>query len=233
MTPVVVFVHGAGGEGPDAWPRQQALDGPFELRFVFRAGFAPGEQPQRTDFTEDRERVIRALGQSGHLVAHSYGALAALAAAVSAPNRVLSITLFEPACFSLARGGPEVEAHVAAIQPVFDRAEELTDEGFEMEFLAALGAPRPEATQDPGAKLFARRMRLTRAPWVLAIDPAVIGSHPTLVVTGDWLPLYEEVASVLEGLGARHSVVRGFGHRPQYSEATNSMLLQFWAESSR
>jgi hypothetical protein len=102
-----------------------------------------------------------------------------------------------------------------------------------MEFLAALGAPRPEATQDLGAKLFARRMRLTRSPWELAIDPTVIRSRSTLVVTGDWLPLYAEIASALEGLGARHSVVRGFGHRPQDSEATNSMLLQFWAESSR
>jgi pimeloyl-ACP methyl ester carboxylesterase len=55
----------------------------------------------------------------GHVVAHSYGANAALLAAQSEPALIRTLTLLEPACFDLARGKPAVEEHIAAMTPVF------------------------------------------------------------------------------------------------------------------
>jgi pimeloyl-ACP methyl ester carboxylesterase len=45
--------------------------------------------------------VLRAAGDRFHLVGHSYGGAVALKAALAQPERVLSLTLFEPVLFSL------------------------------------------------------------------------------------------------------------------------------------
>jgi len=116
MTPgvvPVVFVHGAGGAGVDAWPLQAAAP---------EAGwhFLP-RHPEGDDAGRDSRRVVDLLASSGggHLVAHSYGANAALLAAQARPGLVRSLALPEPACLDLARGIPAVEEHVPDLGPVF------------------------------------------------------------------------------------------------------------------
>ena len=71
----------------------------------------------------DAERILDALDRPGHVVGASYGGVGAMLAAAGSPSKVLSLVLFEPAVFSVARGRPNIEAHVAALGRVFEDAD--------------------------------------------------------------------------------------------------------------
>lgn len=220
----VVFVHGAGTFGAAAWPRQHGMAREFDCLFVRRHGFDPVAAPLRTDFEADRQIVEEALGRGGHLVAASQGAVSAMMLAVERPDLVRSLVLAEPACLSLTKELPATAAHRERVEPLFMRAAELTDEDFSREFARAVfgSEPRPLNTAEDRDR--ARRLRMQAPPWTapLAIVPGV----PTLVLTGGWEPLYEEVAEYLAGTGAVHRVVGG-GHRPQDTEEGNTILRRF------
>lgn len=220
----VVFVHGAGTFGAAAWPRQHGMAREFDCLFVRRHGFDPVAAPLRTDFEADRQIVEEALGRGGHLVAASQGAVSAMMLAVERPDLVRSLVLAEPACLSLTKELPATAAHRERVEPLFMRAAELTDEDFNREFARAVfgSEPRPLNTAEDRDR--ARRLRMQAPPWTapLAIVPGV----PTLVLTGGWEPLYEEVAEYLAGTGAVHRVVGG-GHRPQDTEEGNTILRRF------
>lgn len=224
----VVFVHGAGRGGAAAWPAQHAFGSSAELVFVERLGWGPGEEVLPTDFDEDRRRTVAALGNGAHLVAHSYGAIAALMAAEAVSALVRSLVLFEPACMSLARGRPAVEAHIAAVRAALDD-QEMSDDEFMRTFLTSLGAPVPVDPLTEAGRANARRLRRQAGPWRATLDPSVISAQPTLVVTAGESPLSEEIAEALERLGARRAVIGGAGHRPQDTREANDLLQQFWA----
>jgi pimeloyl-ACP methyl ester carboxylesterase len=96
LTPFpIVFLHGAGRAGASNWPAQA---GSAETRFHFLDRDAPFDDAER-----DAGRLIKAVGSGGHVVAHSYGAIAAMLAAARS-SRIRSLVLVEPACFSIARG---------------------------------------------------------------------------------------------------------------------------------
>jgi len=162
-----------------------------------------------------------------HLVAHSFGAIAALMAAQHAPDLVQSIVLFEPACLSLARGGPAVEAHVRAVEPALHDAA-LADEDFLRVFFVSLGQAAPSVPLSAADQTTARLLRLQRGPWEAELDPMVISAHPTLVVTSGASPMSEEVARSLTALGADHALAPGTGHRPQDGKEANALLRRFW-----
>lgn len=227
VTSRVVFVHGAGRAGADAWPGQRANQ-LGELFFVQRYGFRRGEGLQPTNFDEDQRRVLEAVGGAAHLVAHSYGAIAALMAAQAAPGRIRSVALFEPACYSLARGHPAIEAHVEAAEAAL-ADQTLSDGEFLDRFLRSLGSKPPPGPLSGAAHESARRLRLQRGPWEAALSPAVIASTPTLAVTSGESELSEAVAEALEALGARRVLMPGTGHRPQDHPSANQLLLDFWA----
>ncbi|GAB3546487.1 hypothetical protein GCM10027404_06970 [Arthrobacter tumbae] len=220
----VVFVHGAGTYGAAAWPRQHGMALEFDCLFVRRHGFDPVAAPLPTNFAADQRIVEEALGQGGHLVAASQGAVSAMMLAVERPELVRSLVLAEPACLSLTAELPATAAHRARVEPLFARAADLTDEDFNREFARAVFAsePRPLSTAEDRDR--ARRLRLQAPPWTapLAIVPGV----PTLVLTGGWEPLYEEVAEYLAGTGAVHHVVGG-GHRPQDTDEGDAVLRGF------
>ncbi|MEO0358642.1 MAG: alpha/beta fold hydrolase, partial [Pseudomonadota bacterium] len=73
-----------------------------------------GTDPQRLaadvliDFAQDT-------GQKPHLIGHSFGATAALLAAVSAPDDWASLTLIEPVMFGWAKGTAAWDEHAAAL----------------------------------------------------------------------------------------------------------------------
>lgn len=71
--------------------------------WVFLARADGGDKP-----IEDAQRVLEHLRRcgGGHVVAHSYGANAALLAAQSEPSLVRTVTLLEPACLILPEGSP-------------------------------------------------------------------------------------------------------------------------------
>jgi pimeloyl-ACP methyl ester carboxylesterase len=222
----VVFVAGSGRSGAAAWPGQAAaVDlGRWSCTFVDLTGLVgPDEQ---------RDAVLGALGDGGHLVAHSVGAVPALLAAGRSPGAVGSLALLEPAAFSATRGGPRVEAHVAAMSAVFAQAADprMRDGQFAVRFLTALGAPGAAIADpgDPSLRSLGRRLRRSTPPWEVPLDRAVASRVPTLVVTGGWSPLYEEVGESLAAAGARHTVLAGYGHRVQDHPEANAVLAEHW-----
>lgn len=222
------FVHGAGRSGAAAWPRQQALQGEADVVFVERFGFGAAEFGRPTDFAEDRRRIVEALGEGAHLVAHSYGAIGALMAAAASPELVETIVLFEPACLSLARGRPAVERHVEIVQPALADAA-LSDEEFLDRFMASVGKPAPIRSLSDQARDDVRRLRAQRGPWEAELDGRVVATHRTLCVTSGASELSEDVAAALTDLGARHVVWARTGHRPQDDRRANAFLRAVWS----
>jgi NAD(P)-dependent dehydrogenase (short-subunit alcohol dehydrogenase family) len=70
------------------------------------------------------------------------------------------------------------------------------------------------------------RLRAMPPPWSVPVEGAVVGRVPTLVVTGAWNEIYEEVASALVERGARHVILEGHGHRPQDHAHANDVIEQ-------
>lgn len=225
MTPErIVFVHGSGSFGAAAWTRQHVLAGRYDCLFVRRHGFDAVEPPLPTDFTADVAIVLEALGDGGHLVAESHGAVAAMMAAVQAPGLVQSLTLSEPACLSLTSELPATRTHIALMSQLFDQRWDLDDNTFLTEFVALLygeAAVKPADRKTPRA---AARLRLQRPPWEAPLD--IVPGVPTLVLTGGWEPMFEEVADFLESTGAVHHQVGG-GHKPLDTDQGMQHLMEF------
>ncbi len=232
----VVFVHGAGSFGAAAWPKQHGMALSYDALFLRRHGFEPDAEPRETDFAADTAIVLGSLADDGrgeaggHVVAHAQGAIAAMMAAVQRPDLVQSLTLVEPACLSLTAELPATAAHRALMQPLYEVRHQLTDEEFQREYLRrAFSADAPGPTT-PEAVRAARRLRLQAPPWEAPLQ--IVPGVPTLVLTGGWEPLYEEIAGYLRETGALHHVAAG-GHRPQDSAEGSRIIRSFIAEVSR
>lgn len=76
-----------------------------------------------------------------------------------------------------------------------------------------------------------RRVRAVPPPWNYVYDASFITAVPTLVITGGWNALYEEVAAALVEAGARRAVLAGYEHRPQDPEQASRLLLEHWSVS--
>lgn len=221
-----VFVHGSGRAGKDAWPHQATWD---DATFLTRPGHGLDEVPQVTDFEAESRLVAEATGTGAHVVAHSYGALSAIMAAGSPGTQIRSLVLLEPAAFSLSRGTPAVESHIAAVGPVFANARNQSAGDFMVAFLASLGSPNATAPTTEEGIAQARRIQLQRPPWEAQLDPAVFSRIPTLVISGQWNPEYEEVADAVEAAGARRASAEGYGHRIQDSPDLDALVCDFWS----
>ncbi|MFJ6002480.1 alpha/beta fold hydrolase [Arthrobacter sp. NPDC092385] len=226
----VVFVHGSGTFGAAAWPKQHGLSLDFDCLYLRRHGFATDADPQPTDHERDQEIIADALGDGGHVVAHSHGAVSAMMLAVERPELVRTLTLVEPACLSLTADLPATKAHIELMAPLFAQRHALSDHEFLRSFVRRVSAAdaRLPATED--ARRDAARLRLQSPPWEapLSIVPGV----PTLVLTGGWEPLYEEVAEYLAGTGAVHRVAPG-GHRPHDTPEGDALIRAFLRAAGR
>ncbi len=219
----VVFIHGAGKDGASAWPKQVAQADPG---WSFLPRGVEGD-----DAARDALRILADADASdgAHVVAHSYGANAAVLAAQTDPAVIRSLVLFEPACFDLARGMSEVEAHIAAMTPVFDCAGDpaVSTREFSALFAAGMGTEPPNLPEDV-LEAQVGKLRALRPPWGLGLEPAVGLPVPTLVLTGGWSPLYEQTAQALVELGAQHQRLTGAGHRVQDAPTATEVLRDFW-----
>ena len=92
-------------------------------------------------------------------------------AAEQHPEAVRSLVLCEPACFSLARGGPGVEEHVAALAPVFARAGDpaVSAVEFSRRFAEGLGTSPAYLPPDVLEETVAR-LRATTPPWEVKVS---------------------------------------------------------------
>ncbi|MET3718541.1 MULTISPECIES: alpha/beta hydrolase [unclassified Arthrobacter] len=232
----VVFVHGGGPFGAAAWPRQHGMALAYDALFLRRHGYDPLAEPVESSFTEDTAIILRSLADDGrgaaggHVVAHAQGAIAAMMAAVQRPDLVFSLTLVEPACLSLTAELPATSAHVALMQPLFEVRYELGDEEFQREFVRRMFAADLQEPSTPEEKRSARRLRLQAPSWEAPLH--IVPGVPTMVLTGGWEPLYEEIAVYLRETGALHRIAAG-GHRPQDSVEGDRAIRSFIAEVSR
>lgn len=230
----MAFVHGAGRGGRQAWPRQLDL-ATSSLSEAVWLDWQDEAEPSGSlggDLVGLQvDALLTCADKPVDVVAHSQGAVAALLAAQDPAQPVRSMVLFEPACFSLARGLPAVEEHIAVMDPVVAGARsdpQVDDIEYARRFFAALGAPMPPAETVEQVRAL-RRLRTVPAPWAARIDSAVLSRVPTLVITGGWLPLYEQTADALKDAGARHEVLEGHGHRPQDHPEANAVICDFHA----
>lgn len=218
----VLFIHGAGRPGREAWPYQHCLESRRRCSYLPR--FEPGDPPDMMI-----GYILSLPENPGHVVAHSYGAITALLLAQLHPERIISLTLIDPAALALSRGMPRTDEHIAAMAPVFAKARDpkTSDKEFSRLFAAARGMPAPEVPDDVLTGL-AQQLRATTPPWSYAVDPAVARRIPTLVTTGSAESMYSEVAEVLSRHGAQTLHVPGAGHRPHDHDAFNQELERFW-----
>jgi pimeloyl-ACP methyl ester carboxylesterase len=232
----VVFVHGAGSFGSAAWPRQHGMALSYDALFLRRHGYDPVAEPVDSSFEEDARIVLRSLADDGrgaaggHVVAHSQGAVAAMMAAVERPDLVFSLTLVEPACLSLTAELPATAAHISLMQPLFDARHQMSDQDFQREFVRRVYATDLQQPATAEQKRSARRLRLQAPAWEAALH--IVPGVPTLVLTGGWEPLYEEIAGYLRETGALHRTAAG-GHRPHDSVEGDRIIRSFIRDVSR
>ncbi|MFQ4147497.1 alpha/beta hydrolase [Arthrobacter sp. LAPM80] len=233
----IVFVHGLDGYGAGAWPRQHLMAGNYDCLFLKRTGFDAVEPPVPTDFAADARIVVDALGDGGHLVAHDQGAITAVMAAVERPELVRSLVLVEPSLLSLTAELPAALAYREHLEPLHARSASMGDAAFAAEFRRLTGALAGPSTSSAGvvgipantetAARVAARIHLQAPPWKAPLH--IVPGVPTLVMTGGWEPLYEEIADYLATTGARHVITRG-GHRPQDTQEGAALITQFIAD---
>lgn len=228
----VVFVHGLGSFGAAAWPKQHGMALRYDSLFLRRHGFDPVAEPLPSDVGADVAILVGALADSGggHVVAHEQGAISAMLAAVERPDLVYSLSLVEPACLSLTAELPATASHRALMQPLFDVRSQLSDADYEREYFRRAYAAETGGLQTPEARRSARRLRLQAPPWEAPLH--IVPGVPTLVLTGGWEPLYEEIAAYLRDTGALHRVAAG-GHRPQDSADGDRFIRSFIADVGR
>ena len=220
-----VFLPGIGADGRETWPTQV---GDATLEYPSEPLFASLSRKPGDGAAEHAEQILGATSGPLDVVAHSSGSIAALIAA-RASDRGRSLVLFEPACMSVAPDSAAIRAFVATMEPFWTRSDDadLSDGEFAGHFLVAFGYPRPPR-DDAGAIAFGRRLRDAAPAWSFDLDTGVCARIPTLVVTGGWHPIYEDIAAALAGAGAAQATLPGTEHRPQDDPAANALLSDFW-----
>lgn len=226
----VVLVHGQGAAGIAAWPLANMKRWKRDFFALSRPGFGDDETPVRTDMAAEVAQILDAAtkaSDAAHVVAHSYGAIAATRAAMERPEEVRSLVLIEPTLFSLARGQDAVEAHIAAVGPVFAASEEVDAGEYARRFLTALGVEDAQAPTTESGLRVAEQWRLTTAPWEYSVDESVFTRVPTLVMTGQSQPEVLQTAEVIASHGAQHVSLKGQQGSPHLSMPGLQAIGQF------
>ncbi|WP_309075576.1 alpha/beta hydrolase [Paenarthrobacter sp.] len=228
----VAFVHGLGSFGAAAWPKQHGMALAYDALFLRRHGFDSVAEPVESNVAADVAIVINALADSGggHIVAHEQGAISAMLAAVERPDLVHSLCLVEPSCLSLTAELPATASYRALMEPLFDVRSQLNDADYQREYYRRAFSAETGGLDTPEARRSARRLRLQAPPWEAPLH--IVPGVPTLVLTGGWEPLYEEIAGYLQETGALRRVAAG-GHRPQDSVDGAQVIRSFIADVGR
>ncbi len=244
----VVCVHGSLSWGEFAFRAQRPLAQSNALVLPDRRGFGGTPARGRADFEVDACDVASLLGESAHLVGHSYGAVVALLAAAQRPDAVRTLTVVEPAAFAVARGEASVEQLISALDGVYRAAAGLTAAEFVLRFHEAFGYTRGlDIPADPSLTskgIHAATTTMTeRPPWEaeIPLDALAGAGRPALVVSGRWdntvsgeqavgHRAFDAVCDTLtRALDARRVTIDGWAHGCQYSgKPFNDALRSLW-----
>ena len=203
----------------------------WTLAFAHRRGYPPSPEPLggRQDFELDAADVAALLDDRPHLVAHSYGGVSAVLAAIRRPSQIRSLTLLEPALFV-----PADDADVAAFSRLGD---EVLARGLDAEpaalreFLRISGAPVPdEGPLPPEVMRGVRRAQGARPPSEARPELEVLRAAgiPSLVASGAHHPAIEKMCdAVATALGADRVIAPGAGHFIAAAPGFAAQLEQF------
>jgi pimeloyl-ACP methyl ester carboxylesterase len=243
------MVHG-GAQGTDYsadrhFAAQERLaERGFQLVLPDRPGHGRSASPGRPDDAElDGELVAELLGNSAHLVGHSFGGAVALAAAARRPAAVRSLTLIEPAMALLAMAHPAVREQGMALRELYATAKSPIDVvvGFGKVIRIppeVRGEVNPASLDRMGQGLLQLKLP---APDVLTKELETIKAAgiPLLVVSGGWSPAFEATCDEVARVGGgRRVVIASEHHFPNLvSDEFNEVLAEFMtaadAESAR
>ncbi|MFI0243121.1 alpha/beta fold hydrolase [Streptomyces sp. NPDC016845] len=212
--PEVLLVH--GGAGPrTTWGALSALADRWTLAQVHRRGYPPSPAPQAgQDYEVDARDLAPLLAGRPHLVAHSYGVLAALLAAAAAPGSVRSLTLIEPPLTYLVPGDGDVARLEHLGDTVLTHGMD-TDPADLREFLHLAGAsvddgPLPHQVVAGVRRAHGARLPSQGRPRLGLIRRARI---PVLIASGGHAAAHERICDALATtLGGERTVHMGAGH---------------------
>lgn len=205
---MLIFVHGSGHSGADAWPKQAGLGATFlDLDAL----------PTAAEWAEAIANTVASapVVEPVTVVAHSYGAVPLALAMPRIGPRLSRLVLAEPALYDIARTHPAVDRHIAQVE----LADTFAADGDLAGFWALIRPLLFGGDFDPDAwqreRPIADRLSQTPRPWGHGIRADVFAGIDTTVVTGAWNPEYDAIADVLEARGAGRVVLPGHQHRPQ------------------
>lgn len=224
--PQVLMIHGGPQGGPNGgaggFRKQEALaDRGWQLVVPDRPGH--GRTPSRgpEDMEVDAVWAAEMLGESSHLVGHSYGGLVALAAASLRPDAVKSLTLVEAPVYSAAEDDSVVQAFRA--EQVRIQSADLDPLPKLMQFSQFVMVPREDTGNTPTMEQLAvmgAGLATMRSPsdWDSAPALATIirAQIPVLALTGAGNPGFGAIGEGLARMtGGRHIVIQSGHHFPQ------------------
>lgn len=251
----VAFVHGGIIHAGPAWAKNLStfIDAGFRAIAVDRRGHGRSE-PGDADFVAvhthaDDLRLTLELreAQPAHLVGVSYGCLVCIEFALSWPERVQSLTLLEPALFTLVDDDPDFGVWVKRFREIAEEAKTgtvpLTD--WIGRWLSLIDARMAKGTtpSHPSWTLVERQAHLIfkeEAGWEYTPSEQKIENCfiPTLVINGDQSEppmqvIGEELADMFP-MG-QHHIIKGAGHDAHFGAADefNDLVLGFVSQNDR
>lgn len=248
--PPAVLVHGVLAWGDDetyGFGRQRPLGASRRLILMDRRGH--GDSPDldgahRTDYEVDAADIVELLGDGAHLVGHSYGAVAAMLAAVERPDLVRSLCLIQPGCLKVAESEPVVAENLArARASQVTLPPELTAEDYLRLITESVGMPPAEPT--PKRLRAAATSMRERPCWDadIPLESLAAAPWPKLVVVGDWAgapdeykrlagdPLTVTARVVADRIGGELLEVPGFYPHVLQPERVNEALEELWSRA--
>jgi pimeloyl-ACP methyl ester carboxylesterase len=233
--PPVLLVHGSV-VGRHTWTHQAGLAERWCLTLPNRPGFGASPGLARGDFELEAPLIAELLGEGGHLVGHSYGAVIALHAAALRPDAVRSLTISEPGCLRVAAGDPDVDAYIANGELLYERAGSLAPLDFLRAFRGGVGSTHRTPERLAGELLQGVRLLMReRPPWESdpPLDLLAESPFPKLVISGAHSRVFDAVCDVVAGrIHARRAVLGGCGHSiPATGPPYNDLLQAFLEEA--
>ena len=250
----VIALH-CSGAGAGQWRQLgDALDSHYELVAPEHYGCdsaGPWSGEHAFTLADEAARTIEIIDRSGckvHLVGHSYGGGVALRAAVERPNRVASLTLYEPSAFHLLKAmGARGAAAFAEILAITTKTAEsvITGDysGAAMSFVDYWGGRGAWAALRPSVQAALTRWA-PKAPLdfrALIDEPTPASTYadlrfPALIMRGEHAPVPTRlIAETLPTLmpTARLAVIAGAGHMGPltHTPEVNAAIARHIAES--